>query len=281
MDQQDTTTGSTDAEWPELSTDVSHEPATTRTIALDSQFASSEGGTLDVTGQVAEMRTRLSSVEEHLFDVATPDADDERFESIETSLEEADKTAREAYAYVDGLRLLQTEIVQALRTQLRSHEDRLDQFDGLVETVQASSAERVHMLEGQFMDALDTISQLTQLQRRNTTVETQLTDTLTAMSHGVESTQMSVSTLRSDLEAAQERIAQLEQRLLAAQDPPIPSVERAASSESVVVELCEPSVLELSENDFGSSIATTTAGDADIGWFTESYARRRRERNAI
>jgi chromosome segregation ATPase len=250
MDQQDTTTGSADAEWPELSADVSYARATARTIILDSQRASSDGGTLDVTGQLAEMRTHLSSVEEHLFDVATPDADEERFESIESRLEETQKMASEAYAYVDSLRLLQTDIVQALRTQLRTQDDRLDQFDGQIETVQASSAERMHLLEEQFKEALQTISQLTQLQRRNTTVETQLTDTLTAMSHGVESTQMSLSALRSDLEAAQERIAQLEQRLLAAQDPPVPSVERAA------------------------------ADDADIGWFTESYARRRRERNA-
>jgi len=58
------------AAWPDLSADLNLSRAATRSIALDTHRASADGRILEVTAQVDLMRTRLSSLERHVFDAA-------------------------------------------------------------------------------------------------------------------------------------------------------------------------------------------------------------------
>ena len=167
--------------------------------------------------------------------------------------------------------------MQALQEELRSHESLIDAVDGRVDYLESSgagfaSAERVQMLEAKLVEALQTISQLTQLQRRNTTVESQLTDTLTTTSHGLENTQNGVLEIRAELHAAQQRIAHLEQALATVASTsgaqPIAQVAPAAHPAPGPAPVAH--VAEISHLD----------DDADTGWFTESYARKNEEPRA-
>lgn len=202
-----------------------------------------------------------------------------RLTSVEAALDAADTTANEAYAFTESLRQLQTDIVQALQEELRSHEQLIGSTEERLIRLEQSgaefaSAERVQMLEAKLVEALQTISQLTQLQRRNTTVESQLTDTLAATSTGVETTQNAVAALREELDAAQQRIAHLERVLAAtAAAAPIPAPTQSAP---------------VPATPFVDSAPHTTApqpmvaveDDSDTGWFTESYARKNPESKA-
>ena len=131
-----------------------------------------------------------------------------------------------------------------------------------------ASAERVHQLETKIVEALQTISQLTQLQRRNTTIETQLTDTLAATTEGVEHTQNHLVALRHELEVAIGRIAQLEARLSGT--TPIASV--AAPAPAAAAPLAAVPSAEVQPSQDGAATVDEDAADTD--WFNESLARK-------
>ncbi len=251
-------------------------------LALDESNAKAGDSNADLRDSVFN---RLEIVEQSIetrvagLEATLSNTDQEpRLQSLETSIADAEARTSEAYAFTESLRQLQTDIVQALQEELRSHEDQLGSFNTRLHQLESSgddyaSGERVHMLEAKLVEALQTISQLTQLQRRNTTVEAQLTDTLTATSHGVESAQSNVSQLREELAAAQQRIGLLEQRLSTNN----PSGQIPPASEQLVHldshDQAQPS------NGYETADASVE-DDADTGWFTESYARKNQEPRA-
>jgi len=187
-----------------------------------------------------------------------------------------------AHELGEGLRVLQAELGQTLQTEMQSHSAELEEHAATLAEMQGggeyAQAERVHQLENKIVEALQTISQLTQLQRRNTAVETQLTDTLTATSEGVEHTQRHVIALRTELEKALARIANLE---AAATGKPVAAVAAAAPTAAAATSGTQPATAEqqtaaTSDQALQAVAAETAAGDdeADTDWFNESYARK-------
>jgi len=194
--------------------------------------------------------------------------------TVDESLRDVEGLTKDAHAFSESLRLIQADVVQTIQGELRTQTNQMQTLDVRVNAAESAnadfaSAERVHMLEAKLVEALQTVSQLTQLQRRNTTVEAQLTDTLTATSHGVESTQNSIVALRRELEQAQSRIAQLES---------LRSVHKGEGVLAVSSGVTTPPDPVFA--DLTTEAPRDLAGvedDADTGWFTESYARKNQE----
>ncbi len=213
----------------------------------------------DTEGRLAE---RISSIEANA-NTQSAVVDDARLDALSASVTQAEESAREAQSFSENLRLLQADLVQAIQSEMRTQSDEIDQHTALLAELRSAadgdnaSAERVQVLEAKIGEALQSISQLTQLQRRNTTVETQLTDTLVATSQGVEHTQQHVIALRGELETALGRIARLESMIASLQAAPAAAPATAVSPEAVAAPPTD------ADDD-----------DADTGWFTESYARK-------
>ena len=213
----------------------------------------------DTEGRLAE---RISSIEVNT-NTQSAVVDDARLDALSASITQAEESAREAQSLSENLRLLQADLVQAIQSEMRTQSDEIEQHNAILAELRSTadgdhaSAERVQVLEAKIGEALQSISQLTQLQRRNTTVETQLTDTLVATSQGVEHTQQHVIALRGELETALCRIARLESMIASLQAAPAAAPATAVSPEAVAAPPTD------ADDD-----------DADTGWFTESYARK-------
>ena len=213
----------------------------------------------DTEGRLAE---RISSIEVNT-NTQSAVVDDARLDALSASITQAEESAREAQSLSENLRLLQADLVQAIQSEMRTQSDEIEQHNAILAELRSTadgdhaSAERVQVLEAKIGEALQSISQLTQLQRRNTTVETQLTDTLVATSQGVEHTQQHVIALRGELETALGRIARLESMIASLQAAPAAAPATAVSPEAVAAPPTD------ADDD-----------DADTGWFTESYARK-------
>ena len=169
-------------------------------------------------------------------------------------VDEIADSAKEAHQLAESLRVIQAEIVHAMKGELNAHDTRLVELeDSQSETTERlgsfASADRLEQIETKMVEALQTISQLTQLQRRHTAVETQLADALSASNEGIEHTQQHVVLLRSELENANARIARLEQAISVAAQPAVAATPAA-----------DPQAQ-------GASV--------DTGWFESSYEERR------
>ena len=219
----------------------------------------------DTEGRLAE---RISSIEANA-NTQSAAVDDARLDALSASVAQAEETAREAQSFSENLRLLQADLVQAIQSEMRTQSDEIEQHNAVLNELRSAAdgdtaaAERVQVLEAKIGEALQSISQLTQLQRRNTTVETQLTDTLVATSQGVEHTQQHVIALRSELESALDRIARLESMIASIQRTPEPAATTPAAAPAAETQTVTADAAEVDDDD-----------DADTGWFTESYARK-------
>ena len=227
---------------------------------------SSTSDSATLNGRVDDIESRINARLDH---IETSTDSDERIAALNASVAHAEQVAREAHEYSDTLRLLQTEIVTTMQSEMQGQAEELRQHSAaLVElgnTEEYAPAERVHQLETKIVEALQTISQLTQLQRRNTTIETQLTDTLTATSEGVEHTQHHVMALRNELEQAFGRIAQLEAEVSGGAAP----VAAVQPAQQLAVVPAAPEAHE--------AVAETLSEEedaADTDWFNESLARK-------
>jgi len=222
----------------------------------------------------------------------------QRFEHVETQFSSAsaeasndaievanaaNTSAEHAQQLATQLRAIQAEFVKTIQSELIGHADRLSGLEGSVGSTtnqlsafadsqsQNASAERVQQLEGKLVEALQTISQLTQLQRRHTTVESQITDALTATTQGIEHTQQHVVSLRGQLTQADSRIERLESAFAAISGQPAPVVPQpAAVSASDTSETVAPTA-DAAEPDTDGNAVTD---DADTDWFNASYERR-------
>ena len=201
-------------------------------------------------------------------------------------VDEIADSAKEAHQLAESLRVIQAEIVHAMKGELNAHDTRLVELeDSQSETTERlgsfASADRLEQIETKLVEALQTISQLTQLQRRHTAVETQLADALSASNQGIEHTQQHVVLLRSELENANARIARLEQAISVAAQPavaatpaataaPAATAPAAPATPSVPATPAAPATPEAPAAD-----PQAQAASVDTGWFESSYEERR------
>ncbi len=233
------------------------------------------------------LRDEMSNLSERIDDLdtsndtaptlaAAPIANEDRVNEIANS-------AQEAQALAESLRVLQAQVVQTVQGELNTQETRLadvekSQSEALEAHESFASAERLEQLETKLVEALQTISQLTQLQRRHTGVETQLADALSASNQGIEHTQQHVVLLRSELEKANVRIAHLEHALSSVTGQPAPAPTTTATPAASTQTAATPPPVPGSATPATPSTPPTapTPSDAtvDTGWFDESYDQR-------
>jgi len=268
-----------------------------RVSELDGQLSTQ---TTLVDGRIGQLEGQLSRVQEgvsaahHAFDqqltaleervdarIADVEqaADPEQYlTAIKSNISDVEEHARQANEFAENLRQLQAELVQTLHEEMREQSEKLEAHASTLssmDTTDYASAERVRLLENKIVEALQTISQLTQLQRRNTSVETQLTDTLTATNEGVVLTQRHVAALRAELEKAIGRIAQLEAAAAANGVPVAAAPPAAASAAAPAPAAVEPVThIEPAAKQAATLGPAPEAGEADTDWFNESYTRK-------
>lgn len=259
----------------DISADIDEKISSTNARLEDMETTTHELGA-SLKAENSELRSETSELRATVETLAASALDATSADS--KSVDAAQATADEAHSLAEGLRQIQAQVVQTIKGELTIHDGRLSGLESSQESANAqlasftdtqseqASSERVHQLETKLVEALQTISQLTQLQRRHTTVETQITDTLTATTQGVEHTQQHVVALRGQLEEANARIQRLEGALSAISGQPLAATSPVQTSPLQNVET--ESVADSLEAD------SATDADSDTGWFTESYERR-------
>ena len=201
-------------------------------------------------------------------------------------VDEIADSAKEAHQLAESLRVIQAEIVHAMKGELNAHDTRLVELeDSQSETTERlgsfASADRLEQIETKLVEALQTISQLTQLQRRHTAVETQLADALSASNQGIEHTQQHVVLLRSELENANARIARLEQAISVAAQPAVAATPAATAAPAATAPAA-PATPAVPATPAAPATPEAPAADpqaqaasVDTGWFESSYEERR------
>ena len=202
----------------------------------------------------------------------------------DTRVDEIADSATEARELAENLRAIQAEVVQTMKSELNTHDARLveledssssasDKLNSFADT--HASAERLSQLETKLVEALQTISQLTQLQRRHTSVETQLAEALGESNRGVEHTQQHVLLLRSELEKANARIARLEQTLATTANQQVAGAVAAATPVAAQAPSPEPVEVPTTTTETPQASQEATPGAVDTDWFDESFDQRR------
>ena len=263
------------AQGGDISADIDEKISSTNARLEDMETTTHELGA-SLKAENSELRSETSELRATVETLAASALDATSADS--KTVDVAQATADEAHSLAEGLRQIQAQVVQTIKGELTIHDGRLSGLESSQESANAqlasfsdtqgkqASSERVHQLETKLVEALQTISQLTQLQRRHTTVETQITDTLTATTQGVEHTQQHVVALRGQLEEANARIQRLEGALSAISGQPLAATSPVQTSPLQNVET--KSVADSLETE------GATDADSDTGWFTESYERR-------
>lgn len=160
---------------------------------------------------VDRIDTAEDRIDRRLADIEASGAGNERLSAIERGIAEADERARDAYAFSENLRLLQTDLVQAIQAEMAAHASQVERHEHMLMSNGApvngiDPVSRVEAVASQVDEAKQNITQLAELERRHTTVEAQLTETL-------DQNQQVVAVLRNELDTALQRIAQLEGQL--------------------------------------------------------------------
>ncbi len=276
-------TSQIEAELEATSARVTEVESTTNelTSALQTENESLRQEVTDLTARVNDF-----DIEAAATSLVAASTNDDRVDEIAGSAQEAQQLA-------EKLRVIQAQVVQTMKGELSAHDTRLV---GLEKSNSATngrlgsfaSADRLEQLETKLVEALQTISQLTQLQRRHTSVETQLADALSASNQGIEHTQQHVVLLRSELENAHARIARLEQTLSVAGQPaaaqaattapdastPPPAATTPAPT-AAAAPVTPPAATPAAAAPGTPAAAPQAQTDTvDTGWFDASYDKR-------
>ena len=257
--------------------------------ATNSRVADVESTTRELTDALqAEnqtLRAELTGLSDRIEEVdATAATAIPTNTTSDTRVDEIADSATEARELAENLRAIQAEVVQTLKRELNTHAARLveledssssasDKLNSFADT--HASAERLTQLETKLVEALQTISQLTQLQRRHTTVETQLAEALGESNRGVEHTQQHVLLLRSELEKANARIARLEQTLATTANQQVAGAVAAATPVAAQAPSPEPVEVPTTTTETPQASQEATPGAVDTDWFDESFDERR------
>ena len=276
-------TSQIEAELEATSARVTEVESTTNelTSALQTENESLRQEVTDLTARVNDF-----DIEAAATSLVAASTNDDRVDEIAGSAQEAQQLA-------EKLRVIQAQVVQTMKGELSAHDTRLV---GLEKSNSATngrlgsfaSADRLEQLETKLVEALQTISQLTQLQRRHTSVETQLAGALSASNQGIEHTQQHVVLLRSELENAHARIARLEQTLSVAGQPaaaqaattapdastPPPAATTPAPT-AAAAPVTPPAATPAAAAPGTPAAAPQAQTDTvDTGWFDASYDKR-------
>ncbi len=257
--------------------------------ATNSRVADMESTTRELTDALqAEnqtLRAELTGLSDRIEEVdATAATAIPALTNSDTRVDEIADSATEARELAENLRAIQAEVVQTMKRELNTHDARLveledsssstsDKLNSFAAT--HASAERLTQLETKLVEALQTISQLTQLQRRHTTVETQLAEALGESNSGVEHTQQHVVLLRSELEKANARIARLEQALATTASQQAAGAAAAATPVAAQASSPEPVEVPTTTTETPQASHEATPGAVDTDWFDESFDQRR------
>jgi len=257
--------------------------------ATNSRVADMESTTRELTDALqAEnqtLRAELTGLSDRIEEVdATAATAIPALTNSDTRVDEIADSATEARELAENLRAIQAEVVQTMKRELNTHDARLveledsssstsDKLNSFAAT--HASAERLTQLETKLVEALQTISQLTQLQRRHTTVETQLAEALGESNSGVEHTQQHVVLLRSELEKANARIARLEQALATTASQQAAGAAAAATPVAAQASSPEPVEVPTTTTETPQASQEATPGAVDTDWFDESFDQRR------
>ena len=257
--------------------------------ATNSRVADVESTTRELTDALqAEnqtLRAELTGLSDRIEEVdATAATAIPTNTTSDTRVDEIADSATEARELAENLRAIQAEVVQTMKRELNTHAARLveledssssasDKLNSFADT--HASAERLTQLETKLVEALQTISQLTQLQRRHTTVETQLAEALGESNRGVEHTQQHVLLLRSELEKANARIARLEQTLATTANQQVAGAVAAATPVAAQAPSPEPVEVPTTTTETPQASQEATPGAVDTDWFDESFDERR------
>ena len=145
----------TETTWPELSADLTLARTQARSIMLDTQRANSDGRILELSAQIELMRTRMSSLEQHLFDARneTPRDLAERLDVIDTTLR---ATGVRFDSFSSRVSAADEQTKEALESMEATTEARM----GVVETTQTTQTNELNELSGYIDESFDRIAQL-------------------------------------------------------------------------------------------------------------------------
>ena len=258
-------------------TDAKIENAGIRIDQVTEDFGQLNDFAISSSEQIDTISTDLAMVNSRVDDLVSqgesqPSGQQVDTQEIQALATSAVERADQAHAFAENLRMIQADLVQAIQSELASHGERLDGMDNDEET-----NTRIEHLESKLVEAWQTISQLTELERRHTHVETQMTDALTATTQGVEHTQQHVLAMRTELESALQRVARLETMLTNSLSAPATAAPAPAAPAQAAPVQAAP-VAQAAPAQAAPAPAEPAAqvddDGADTEWFTESYSRR-------
>ena len=170
---------------------------------------------------VYRIDTAEDRIDRRLADIEASGAGNERLEAIERAVGEADDRARDAYAFSENLRLLQTDLVQAIRGEMASQAEQIDRHSKAIEQSSASatahSPDQLAGVNARVDEVTRGLRHLNDVQQRHGTIESKLTEALTSTNAALNQARQDVASLQSGLSAALGRIDQLESQIAAGQ----------------------------------------------------------------
>ena len=165
---------------------------------------------------------------------------EEGLSNLEERVVRANLKATEAHQFSESLRVLQTDLVKAIQSELNAQSTRLDEIsasidsptpaettevgdiarrvDELVAMVDGLNRERsaaldpdrLQAVESRLLETSASVDSLADLQRRTTNLDTSITQSMSNLTEAIESNNAQLAELREQLDAANARIAELE-----------------------------------------------------------------------
>ncbi len=174
---------------------------------------------------VYRIDTAEDRIDRRLADIEASGAGNERLEAIERAVADADERARDAYAFSENLRLLQTDLVQAIRGEMATQAEQIDRHSQALQTgappASANPApDQIAGVNARVDEVTRGLRHLNDIQQRHGTVESKLTEALSSTNTALRQAQQDVASLQNGLQTALARIGQLEAQVAAAQQQP-------------------------------------------------------------
>ncbi len=221
------------------------------------RLAEQEQATADLRDELSETASVLSKQISQVADRPAESSvvDDARIDEIEASVARAEGLASEAHEFSESLRQLQTELVQAIQTEIRGQSARITDAESKLE------------------DTLRTVSQLSDMQGRSTSVDAQLTDSVVTTNEHVDATNVEVAKLHGLLEAAVARIDELERHVADLSPAADPRLAALAG------DVTPPESETTPTASVGDLVGMASEDDVDEDdWFVASYVEKKKKR---
>ena len=200
MDQE-TATEVVDTSWPELSADLTLARTQARSIMLDTQRANSDGRILELNAQIELMRTRMTSLEQHLFESQTTVPEDlaEHLQTIDEALH-AVRARLETFSTRIGA--AEEQASTTMLTTVSSMDARIDAVDN---ARRAQSGE-IDELSSYLEQSFTRISELAAIIDANASTQLAHADDLDQVHSQLTALEQSLAALDSRIELAAENV---------------------------------------------------------------------------